>query len=343
MSKPLPLKYKAGIFLAVTVLVLFIGFRHIRSAAEEAGGKERGVVTFVFSPGTGAFALAAALQDAGIVRSEYAFLYRLFEDRSWKKLQAGEYRLSGTMTIPEIVGKLASGETVQKGIKVTFPEGFTALDMAGRLSLNGLPGGEFLKLVEAPPAALRTQFSFLSKLPEKATLEGVLFPDTYFFSEDLGAGAILSKMLENFGEQEKKIEPLVGAPDSEWYRTIILASMLEAEVKSEEDRRMVADLFLRRLDIGMPLQSDATVKYVLAEKKIQHSLDDIAIDSPYNTYKHTGLPPGPIGNPGLSSLRAAVSPQPNSYVYFLNNPETGKTVFSVTFEEHVARKLENGL
>ncbi len=338
-----PLKYKVGVFVGLIAIALFIGFRYIQSASEDARGKEQGVVTFVFSPGTDALALASALRDAGIIRNEPAFLYRLFKERAWKKLQAGEYRLSGTMTIPEIINKLASGETVQKGVKVTFPEGFTAFDMARRLSEKGLPGDEFLKLVEAPPAALRKQFAFLSKLPETASLEGVLFPDTYFFSQEAGADGILLKMLENFEKQEKKIETFARASDAEWYRLLILASMLEAEVRSEEDRRLVADIFLRRLNMGMPLQSDATVKYVLEEKKIQHSLDDIAIDSAYNTYKYKGLPPGPISNPGLSSIRSAVFPEPNSYVYFLNNPETGQTVFAVTFEEHVKNKLENGL
>lgn len=343
MPKPLPSKYKIGIFFGMMALALFIALSYIQSSSQEAGGKEQGVVTFSFSPGTDTLSLASLLQDAGIIRYESAFLYRLWKDRSWKKLQAGEYRLSGAMTIPEIIKKLASGETVQKGIKVTFPEGFTARDMARRLSEKNLPGDEFLALVEATPSNLRKQFPFLLKLPETATLEGVLFPDTYFFSQESGAGAILSKMLENFQEQEKKIAPFASAPASEWYRMLTLSSILEAEVKSEEDRRLVADLFLRRLSIGMPLQSDATVKYVLAEKKVQHTLDDIAIDSPYNTYKYKGLPPGPIGNPGLSSIRSAVSPEPNPYVYFLNNPETGKTVFSVTFEDHVANKLKNGL
>lgn len=336
------------------VMVLFVGFLLaafflVRSESYQAGGRERDEVRFSFEKGTDAFALASDLKSAGIIRSEYAFLYRLWDGKSWKTLQAGEYLLSGTMTIPEIIGKISRGETIQKGVKVTFPEGWTAAEMALRLSENGLPGGEaFLGLVMKPKPEWRAEYPFLAVAPEGSSLEGFLFPDTYFFSREFGAEAIVRKMLENFGKKspirfDTGSEEGVGATDADPYAKLILASLIEAEVRTESDRKMVADLFLRRIAAGMPLQSDATVKYALGETKIQHSLDDIAIDSPYNTYKYPGLPPGPIGNPGIVSMRAAISPSANPYWYFLNNPGTGVTVFSTTFEEHVANKAKNGL
>lgn len=335
------------ILLAATtalVMLLVVAFFYIRSESYQAGGREQGEVRFMFEKGTDAFSLASDLKTAGIIRSEYAFLYRLWDEGSWKKLQAGEYLLSGTMSVPEIVGKLSRGETIQKGVKVTFPEGWTAAEMANRLTEMGLPGEEFLLLVNDPRPEWRTQFPFLANLPPDASLEGVLFPDTYFFSPIFGAEAIVVKMLENFGE---KSDPLFASGPGDGtmdpYRRLVLASILEAEVKTESDRRMVADLFLRRIAAGMPLQSDATVRYALGVTKIQHSLDDIAIDSFYNTYKYKGLPPGPVSNPGTVSMRAAADPAPNPYWYFLNNPETGETVFSTTFEEHVANKAKHGL
>lgn len=332
--------------------VLFVGFLVaafflIRSESYQAGGREHDEVRFSFGKGTDAFSLASDLESAGIIRSEYAFLYRLWDERSWKNLQAGEYFLSGTMTIPEIIGKISRGETIQKGVKVTFPEGWTADEMAERLSEKGLPGEDFLTLVRKPNQEWRIRFPFLSMLPDGNSLEGFLFPDTYFFDPAKGASGVIEKMLGNFGEKSLIL------PDPEFdaraerlisrYGELALASIVETEVKTENDRKMVADLFLRRIAAGMPLQSDATVRYVLGETKVQHSLDDIAIDSPYNTYKYPGLPPGPIGNPGLVSMRAVVSPSANPYWYFLNNPETGVTVFSTTFEEHVANKAKNGL
>ncbi len=329
--------------VAAFAVLLLAAFFFIRSESYQAGGREQGEVRFMFEKGTDAFTLASDLRAAGIIRSEYAFLYRLWDEESWKTLQAGEYLLSGTMTIPEIIGKLSRGETIQKGIKVTFPEGWTAAEMAARLSERGLPGSEFLELVNDPLPEWRTRFPFLANLPEEASLEGVLFPDTYFFSPIFGAEAIVVKMLENFQVQTAEIPTFAEKTGAQWLDALTLSSILEAEVKSEEDRRMIADLFLRRLEAGMPLQSDATVRYALGVTKIQHSLDDIAIDSPYNTYKYKGLPPGPVSNPGAVSIRAVTNPTPNPYWYFLSNPETGETVFSVTFEEHVANKARHGL
>lgn len=329
--------------IVVFAVLVLAAFFLVRSESYQAGGREQGEVRFMFETGTDAFALASDLRSAGVIRSEYAFLYRLWDEESWKTLQAGEYLLSGAMTIPEIIGKLSRGETIQKGIKVTFPEGWTAAEMAARLTERGLPGSEFLELVNDPRSEWRTEFPFLENLPQEASLEGVLFPDTYFFSLEFGPEAIVRKMLMNFQERIGSAPDFSEKIGKSWYDSLILASIVEAEVKTESDRRMVADIFLRRMTVGMPLQSDATVRYVLGETKIQHSLDDIAVDSPYNTYKYKGLPPGPIGNPGIVSLRAATAPQVNPYLYFLNNPETGETVFSVTFEEHVENKAKHGL
>ena len=127
------------------------------------------------------------------------------------------------------------------------------------------------------------------------------------------------------------------------YEALTLSSIVEMEVRTDADRKIVADIFRRRIDAGMPLQSDATVRYALGVTKVKHSLTDIAVDSPYNTYVNKGLPPGPISNPGLSSLQAVLTPTPNQYLYFLNNPNTGETVFAKTFEEHIANKAKNGL
>jgi UPF0755 protein len=148
-------------------------------------------------------------------------------------------------------------------------------------------------------------------------------------------------MLDGFSD---RVGPLLfEAEGAGGYDALVLASILETEVRTESDRRIVADIFLRRIEVGMPLQSDATVRYALGEIKIKHSLDDISVESPYNTYANKGLPPGPISNPGLVSIWAALDPAPSPYWFFLNNPETGKTVFSATFEEHIVNKAKNGL
>ena len=118
-----------------------------------------------------------------------------------------------------------------------------------------------------------------------------------------------------------------------------MASILEDELRTDRDRAKAADLFWRRLDIGMALQSDATVNYVTGKGRAQPSIEDTKVDSPYNTYKYPGLPPGPIGNPGVSAIRAAVSPEPNTFLYYLSAPD-GTTYFAETYEQHLANKAK---
>ena len=326
---------------AVLVIVSFSVLFFIVRGVEYSRGSETGEIVFTVVEGEDVRMLAERLRDADIIGSEWSFLYHLSRGDARKRIQAGDYLVSGTLSIPELVERFVSGETFDRGIRITFPEGWTAEQMAERLSENGFDGAAFLALFRDPAPALRTDYAFLGNIPESATLEGVLFPDTYFFDPASGAEDVVRKILDGF---EAKAAPVLSGYDGRgWYDALILASILETEVRTEADRRQVADLFLRRLEADMALQSDATVRYALGETKVQHSLDDISIDSPYNSYKYPGLPPGPVSNPGLVSIRAALDPIPNSYWYFLNNPETGETVFSVTFEEHVANKGRNGL
>ncbi|MBP7811643.1 MAG: endolytic transglycosylase MltG [Candidatus Moranbacteria bacterium] len=297
---------------------------------------------FTIRPGENALVVATNLDDAGIVRNRFGFLYALAR---LKKLEggmiAGEYRLSPTLPSREIALRITTGQVLSQDIRVTFPEGFTALQMANRLTEAGLPGDMFLSLVERPSDEWRSEFPFLQSVPVDNGLEGFLFPDTYRFDRQADAESIVRIMLETF---KKKAWPLFSDQTLSYaYETLILASIVETEVRSDRDRSLVAGIFLRRLAIGQPLQSDATVKYVLGLNKIQHSFEETRTDSPYNTYMHKGLPPGPIANPGLSAITATLSPVQNDTYYFLSNPKTGETVFANTFEEHVRNKAENGL
>lgn len=325
----------AVLVVAVGVYAFFVvdGVRHSHGSADDT--------VFSVAEGEDARELAARLEEEGIIRSDTSLLYYLFRNADLRRrMQAGDYLVSGEMTIPEIVDLFVSGETYEYGVRVTFPEGFTAEQMAVRLSERGLPGDAFLDIVRSPDAELMREYPFLSDIPAGNDLEGVLFPDTYVFDPEAGAEGVVRKMLDGF---EAKAWALLSGTGEGWYDALVLASILETEVRTTEDRKAVADLFLRRMEAGMALQSDATVRYALGETKVKHSLSDLAIDSPYNSYRYPGLPPGPVSNPGTDAIGAALHPIPNPYWYFLSNPETGETVFSVTFEEHVANKGRNGL
>lgn len=332
--------------VGMTAVIVSV-FAFVSYEAEHSRGIASGETVISFEKGETVPALARDLKGKGIIRYETPFLYHLWKEDLWRKLQAGDYLLSGDQPIAEIALKIVRGETVEKGIKITFPEGWTAKEMAARLDENGFSGERFLELVNHPKPEWQNKFSFLVMLPKGGSLEGFLFPDTYYFDPKLGEEKVIEKILENFGEKTSGLfdweHDAVRESVISTYGELVLSSIVEAEVRTETDRKMVADLFLRRLEIGQALQSDATVRYALGVTKIQHSAEDIAIDSPYNTYKYPGLPPGPIGNPGFVSIRAVVSPESNLYWYFLNNPETGATVFSTTFEEHVENKAKNGL
>ncbi len=333
------------LIIAVVLSLITLGcFLYLSSVAKYSHGISREEQRFEVKPGENVFSLSQRLEDDGLIASRYAFLWHLTLEGKTRGLVAGTYGLSGTLSIADIALMITEGKTLPRDIRITFPEGWNIKQMAERLTANGLPGADFLALAQKSKPERRQRFDFFSDAPNTASLEGFLFPDTYFFYPDASADDIIGKMLENFGRKiAADFRAAAEAQARSLYDIVTLASIVENEVRSEADRKMVADLFLRRLAVGQPLQSDATVKYILGKDKIQHTFEETRTESPYNTYIHAGLPPGPIGNPGLVSLRAALFPQSNPYFYFLSDPETGQTVFSFTYEEHVNNKSLHGL
>lgn len=323
----------------VTAMFLFVSYQ-----ASYSHGSVLSEQRFEVRQGEDALSVGERLEQSGIVSSRYAFIWDLLRENRLHRLVAGEYALSGTLTIPEIAYLLTEGKTVPRDTKVVFPEGWTVRKMAARLTAAGLPGDKFSYLVAHPLPEWRTQFDFLADLPAGASVEGYLFPDTYLFNPEASGQTIIETMLKNFG---KKVGPdlrkSLVAKQGSLFSAVTLASIVENEVPTERDRRIVADLFSRRISDGMPLQSCATLQYILGVDKKQYSYDETQTVSPYNTYLNKGLPKGPVGNPGLMSLRAVADPEPNRYVYFLSDPKTGETIFSVTYDEHVAAKAAHGL
>lgn len=190
---------------------------------------------------------------------------------------------------------------------------------------------------------LRTEFAFLKTLPLNRSLDGYLFPDTYRVWEDEMPQSLLKKQLQTFDErvhQRFKDTP-PPAPLKNFDQAIILASIVEKEVRSPEDRKLVAGLFLRRLKEGMALQSDATLTYVTGSKRGRATPTELELDSLYNSYKHPGLPPSPISHPSLSAIEAVFAPTATSYRYFLTDKD-GKVLYARTFEEHVRNKRKAG-
>lgn len=320
--------------------------------ARSAKGSFVGEKVFHIETGERVTAIALRLEEERLVSSRWYFLWSAWRGGLEGNIRAGDFVIAGKLTAGEVVTLLLSEEGKPTEVTITFPEGWDAEKIATRLSANRFDGEAFLRLVMKPRPEWKEAFPILETLPEGASLEGFLFPDTYTFLLSASPDDIIEKMLRNFETRfNEELRSEASRQGKSVFDIVIMASILEREIgtanQSDEDiareRGMVSDLFFRRLADEHALESDATVAYARGESKVQHSLDDIAVDSPYNTYKNKGLPPGPISNPGLVSLRAALFPIPNDFYFFLNNPKTGKTFFSKTFEEHVRNKTANGL
>lgn len=334
------------IFLSVLAITIVIvgGFIFFWYGETKSTGSLTKETLFVVEKGEPASSVAERLKEAGAIQSKYIFLAHLAKTGKRNKLQQGVYTLSPNDTVASIAERMVNGEITRTDIRVTFPEGWPIYLMAERLNKNGLPGDEFSEKAKNVDPKWRTKYPFLKSLPAGATLEGFLFPDTYDFAADITADEIIDRMLGNFGKKlTPDIEKAAGSRQRTLFELVTLASIVEEEGRTEEDRKIIADVFWKRLAINQPFQSDATVNYFLGTFKDQPTLSDIEADSPYNTYIHPGLPPGPISNPSLQSIRATAFPTPNPYYYFLNNLETREMFFAKTYEEHLANRQAQGL
>jgi UPF0755 protein len=241
------------------------------------------------------------------------------------------------MSIKDISDKLVSGKVDNKERTIKILEGWTITDIDKYLSKEGIIAeGEFIKLTKAVPAGFE-----LIKLPSGVDLEGYLFPDTYRIFKDASADDILIKLLTAF---ENKLSPELRLEIEKQGKTvheiITLSSIIEKEVRSEDDMAIVSGILQKRLEISMPLEVDSTINYITGKNDPAVEYSDLQIDSPYNTYKNYGLPPGPISNPGLASIKAAIYPTESEYLFYLNRQDTGETIFSKTYDEHLVNKYK---
>lgn len=290
--------------------------------------------TFKIEKGEGVKIIAERLEKAGIISRDKYFLYYVWKNKIFSDIKTGEFIFYPKITIPEIAAMLTGGDEKNRQVKVTFPEGWNRKQMAARLGENGFSETDFLEKTENFDWAI-SQHPFLGDL-KASNLEGFLFPDTYYFFRDASTADIINKMLDNF--EDKVDEDLPNLSE-----VVTLASIIEKEVRTGEDRRIVSGIFLKRIADGRALQSCATLAFILGENKRQYSVEDTLVASPYNTYLNAGLPPGPISNPGLDSIKAVLEPTTTAYNYFLSDPETGQTVFSKTIEEHNQNKVKYNL
>lgn len=287
-------------------------------------------IVFNIEKGQGLQEISANLKKAGIIKSEVLSNLFVLARGVQGKLQAGKYILTTSMNIPEIINKLSSGDNIKE--EITIIEGWTLKDIAWYFENKGIFGAE--EFFETANKDFSDEFEFLREKSEKVGLEGYLFPDTYEIVPELEIREIVIKMLQNFDEKvTPELREEIVSQGKTLFEVIIMASILEKEVKTYEDRQITAGILWKRLRMGWPLQVDATLTYLTGKESLNLTKDDLKIDSPYNTYKYYGLPLGPICNPGLESIRAAIYYKESSYWFYLTTSE-GETIFSETLEEH---------
>lgn len=313
-----------GALAIVFVSVYFVWF----APANFAGTK----YIFVVEKGQSISAVIASLKEEGFIRSEFGTKVAFRLNRA-SSVQAGTYNVSPRMDAWQIANILGASETAT--VRVTIPEGYTVNQIAGTLNDKGvITASDFIN-------AAKDYSSDLELLMHRTSgsLEGYLFPDTYNMNRGTPAQDLIGQMLDNF---VKRVEPVLLSPDSRFnvHQIITLASLVEKEARTDEDRKLIAGVLMNRLAAGMRLDVDATVRYIINDWDNPITQSDLNIDSPYNTRKYAGLPPGPICNPGLAAIQAVVSPTDSNYLYYLHDAE-GNTYYAKTLEQHNAHKAKH--
>lgn len=272
---------------------------------------------FLITKGSSASAIGNKLQSAGLIKSGLAFrIYLQFTGQA-KRIQTGEFRLSPSFNLFQVVDQLSRGPIE---IWVTVPEGLRREEIAARFASNLDRDQAFVN-------------EFLASSKGK---EGYLFPDTYLFPKDASASAVVAKMVRTF---DSKMADLTQTGSSLSSKDLLtLASLIERETKGDAERPVVAGIILNRLNAGWPLQIDASVQYVAGNASNWWPIltkADLQINSPYNSYKFTGLPPSPIASPGITSIKAAYNPEASGYWYYIHD-NSGVIHYAKTLEEHNA-------
>jgi UPF0755 protein len=299
-------------------------------------------VAFDVEQGSSVGAIAQALSDAEMITSP--FFFKVYVRLNDVVIQAGSFEITPGSSIRAIVSELAFAEASE--VEVTFPEGYTSSQIGAVVvdAFETVSEDDWNEVSGEAGKWMVTASNILAGIPQGQGLEGYLFPDTYRFREDVNAQTIVDTMVLTLKRRLAESEIVV--PDTlvfdnglTVHEVMTLASIVEREVRSPEEMKIVAGIFFTRLQIGMALQADSTVNYITGKSDPGVSLEDSRINSPYNTYKNLGLPPGPISNPGMNSIAAVLDPEDSEYLYFLTTPE-GEVIYAASFDQHISNKYK---
>ncbi len=320
-NTPTPKRWGFGIIIFLVVLTIssYFSFQYLESAPSDFPLNEG----FVIEPGTGIKEVAINAEEAGLVKSSwllYFYLITFFRDTP---PQASTYMFERPHTTTQVAEFFAKGDHDSNLLSLTIPEGTSMKDIA-KIAATNLPN-------------FNSELFFQIAVGQ----EGYLFPETYFIPNTYNEEDLYSLLNNTFSEKVKTLEPALSNHELTLTEIVILASIIEREANSIESMRMVSGILQERLRIGMALQVDASMEYVLEKPLSELTAEDLKTDSPYNTYLNAGLPPTPIGNPGLDSIRAVLEPTESEYLFYITGDD-GNFYYAKTFDEH-RRNIERHL
>lgn len=326
-------------FVVILVILFSSGvaaaFYIFTGLLEPVGGKDAVVEKQLIVPqGATTQQIGNMLFEQGLIQNTLIFRLYVMQSKLDGKLKAGEYNFDTGLSTPVIIERLVKGENAYYSF--TIPEGYTIRQIADKLEQNEfIDRGKFMDMVTRG----KFDYDFLQGLPEgPARLEGYLFPSTYNVTKKTTEEQIINMMLARFAEEiTPEFREKAAQQGLNVHQAVTLASIVEREANKDDERPKVAAVFLNRIKKGWRLESCATIQYILGEPKARLLNKDLQIESPHNTYKYAGLPPGPIASPGRPSLQAVITPANVDYMFFVVS-EDGKHVFSRTLAEHNRNK-----
>ena len=325
-------KMKIAIGTLISIVVLIGIFIMVQVGPYDRNDKEDLVVEI--PAGSSIDTIGEILYENELIKNKTLFKLTVKISNKAPQIKAGKYSLNRTYSNNDIIDLLVSGKIFNDGIKVTIPEGYTYKETIDIIVKAGLGKEEVFEELINSPDEFYESFKFLDQ-EDITTLEGFLYPDTYYFDEELTEKEIINTMLKRFqSELTDDLLSRIKDMDMTLQEIVSLASIVEKEAVKDIDRPIIASVFYNRLDIEMPLQSDATIQYIFEERKKIVTYADLKIDSPYNSYKYKGLPPTPIANPSIKSIEAVLYPEDTDYLYFVATMDGGNN-YSETYEQHL--------
>lgn len=335
----------------VLLLILFgvIGYQYVTTSLEPLDTENKTETVVEIPTGSSSKDIARILQDEGIVKSAIVFSYYIRMNNE-TGFQAGNYTFSPSMSLDSIIEQLQEGGTASEyeGTKILVKEGTTIDQISDDIAGNTEHSKEaFLAVIQNETFLTEMK----NKFPELLTaaleaentryvLEGYLFPATYDFPEEMTLEELIENMITKMDEVMQGFYPEIKESDRSVHDILTIASLVEREGFTLEDRKLIAGVFYNRLAIDMPLQTDIAVLYALDEHKEYVSNKDVAVDSLYNLYIHPGFGPGPVNSPSADAIKATIEPTDSDYIYFLADMKTGKIYYAETYEQHLEYKAK---